>query len=144
MGQVQRRQQDLTPMPHKNRPDSVRSLSSLLLFFDPLDSPDQTVLEANFNAMGMGGRFCQDVPHNSCSEFPGSLILFQHDRNPLSNLYVVSIPAIHNVTSCHIVSDSFECLCYAGVNLQFTVTSNPSVVCGKQRKSVEHMLHVKG
>ena len=40
------------------------------------DSPDCTAFQADFDAMGMGWGFCQDIFYNSFCEFPRSLILF--------------------------------------------------------------------
>jgi hypothetical protein len=47
-----------------------KSFSSYLF-----DSADSTTFQADFNTMGMGWGFSQDIFDNPFCEFPGSLIL---------------------------------------------------------------------
>jgi len=44
--------------------------------FNLFDSPDGPAFEADFNTMGLGRGFCQDIFHDSFGKFSGSLILF--------------------------------------------------------------------
>jgi hypothetical protein len=65
--------------------------SNALLLRNHLDSPDRPAGQADFDAMGMGWGFSQDILNKPFGELTGSLVLFQDDEDPLAGFDLVSI-----------------------------------------------------
>jgi hypothetical protein len=66
----------------------------------PADQPD-------FDAVGVVGRFCQDVFDNTPGQLAGALIRFQHDINFKAWLYVRPVFTVHQIRSLFAASITF-------------------------------------
>ena len=65
-------------------------------FLNPAHLP---VDQPHLDAVGMTGRFRQDVPDNPPCQSAGTLVLFQHNINGYSGEYIPPVPSIHQVPS---------------------------------------------
>jgi len=67
-------------------------LSKIMDYFDPAHL---SISQPDLNAMGMIGRFGENILDNAPGQFAGALVLFQHDVNFYSGSYIPPVPSIH-------------------------------------------------
>ena len=61
-------------------------------FLNPAHLP---VDQPNLDAMGVMGRFCQDIPDQSPCQLAGALVFFQDNINCYSGAYIPAVSAVH-------------------------------------------------
>jgi len=86
--------------PVQSTPETLRRS----LFDDFLDTPDDAVLQHDFDAVRMMGRLCKDSLNDAFSQLSAALVLLFDDSDTHARLDIRSCLAIHG-TDCILSGD---------------------------------------